>query len=122
MTSRPIAAYGVEYRGGTISSAAGEAQTQRPGTEQPVYYWDPVIAPGGMDVYAGSLFPDWQGDILIGGLQAEGLVRVKLDGDRVVGEERVLPGLGRARDVEELPDGSLLVLMDEGTIQRVTPG
>jgi glucose/arabinose dehydrogenase len=49
-------------------------------------------------------------------------VRLSLEGDRVVGEERVLQGLGRVRDVEELPDGSLLVLMDEGTIQRVTPG
>jgi glucose/arabinose dehydrogenase len=75
-----------------------------------------------MAFYEGELFPDWQGDLLIAGLQSEGLVRLSLEGDRVVGEERVLQGLGRVRDVEELSDGSLLVLMDEGTIQRVTPG
>ena len=114
----PVVSYGLNYDGSPVGSGEPRAE----GFAEPVYYWDPVIAPGGMDVYEGSLFPDWQGDILIGGLQAEGLVRVKLDGDRVVGEERVLPGLGRARDVEELPDGSLLILMDEGTIQRVTPG
>jgi glucose/arabinose dehydrogenase len=114
----PVVSYGLNYDG----SPVGTGQPRAEGFVEPVYYWDPVIAPGGMVFYGGALFPDWQGDALIAGLQSEGLVRLKLDGDRVVGEERVLQGLGRVRDVEELPDGSLLVLMDEGTIQRVTPG
>jgi glucose/arabinose dehydrogenase len=114
----PVVSYGLNYSG----SPVGIGEPRAEGFVEPVYYWDPVIAPGGMDIYGGSLFPDWQGDLLIAGLQAEGLVRVKLEGDRVVGEERILEGLGRVRDVEELSDGSLLILTDAGGIQRVTPG
>ena len=80
--------------------------------EQPVYYWDPVIAPSGMTFYQGAMFPDWQGDLLIGGLRAGSLVRLKLQGDRVVGEQRLVEGIGRVRDVEVAPDGALLVLID----------
>lgn len=113
----PVVSYGLNYEGTPV----GIGQPRAEGFVEPVYYWDPVIAPGGMDFYGGSLFPDWRGDLLIAGLQAEGLVRVKLQGDRVVGEERVLEGLGRVRDVEELADGSLLILTDDGRILRVTP-
>ena len=85
---------------------------------------DPVIAPGGMSFYEGDLFTDWDGDLLIGGLAAQSLVRVRLEGGRVVGEERLLQGQGRVRDVEVLPDGSLLLLIDAdgGGVVRVTPG
>lgn len=116
----PVVSYGLNYDG----SAVGSGRPRAEGFEEPVYYWDPVIAPGGMDFYEGSLFPGWTGDLLIAGLQAEGLVRVKLQGDRVAGEERVLEGLGRVRDVEELPDGSLLLATDApgGGLLRVTPG
>ncbi len=115
----PVVSYGLNYDGSPVGIGAPRAE----GFVEPVYYWDPVIAPGGMDFYGGRLFPEWQGDLIIAGLQAEGLVRVRIEGDRVVGEERILRGLGRVRDVEELADGSLLIATDagDGGLLRVTP-
>ncbi len=105
----PIAAYGIEYRGATI----GEGNTQAPDTEQPIYYWDPVIAPGGAVFYRGDMFPDWNGNLLISGLASRHLVRLALDGERVVGEERLLTGLGeRIRDVAVGADGAVYVVTD----------
>ena len=91
--------------------------------EQPVYYWDPVIAPGGMDFYDGTMFPDWRGDLLIASLPGA-LVRLELDGDAVTGEERLLTDQGRIRDVVVAPDGALLALTDEpdGAVLRLSPG
>lgn len=116
----PRVTYGVEYSGQPV----GDGITRMAGTEQPVYYWDPVIAPGGMSFYDGAMFPDWQGDLLIGGLQAGALVRLELDGGRVTGEARHLQGIGRVRDVEIAADGSVMVLTDQGSgaMVRVTPG
>jgi glucose/arabinose dehydrogenase len=114
----PVVSYGLNYDGSSVGSGEPRAE----GFFEPVYYWDPVIAPGGMTFYDGDLFPDWQGDLLIAGLVAGSLVRLKLEGDRVVGEERVLPELGRVRDVEVLPDGSVLAALDAGEIVRITPG
>ena len=87
-----------------------------------MYYWDPVIAPGGMDFYRGTLFP-WRGDILIAGLDTEALVRLDIDGERVTGEERFALGVGRLRDVAESADGALWVVTDEddGGLVRLTP-
>lgn len=115
----PRVTYGVEYRGGAV----GEGITQLEGTEQPVYYWDPVIAPGQMTFYDGDMFPDWQDDLLIGGLKAEALVRLDMDGDRVTGEARHLQGIGRVREVEVARDGAIMLLTDEdnGQLIRVTP-
>jgi glucose/arabinose dehydrogenase len=91
--------------------------------EQPRYYWDPVIAPGGMAFYDGAMFPDWQGDVLIGAMNPGALVRLDLDGDTVTGEERLLKDVGRIRDVEIAPDGAILVLTDaeDGALLRLTP-
>jgi aldose sugar dehydrogenase len=113
----PVISYGIEYAGPPI----GEGITAREGMEQPVYYWDPVIAPGDMTFYTGNLFP-WKGDLLIAGLSGE-LVRLKLDGERVVGEEHMLKDLGRLRDVAQAADGALWVVTDEnsGVLARVTP-
>ncbi len=115
----PVVSYGVNYN----RSAVGTGEASAPGLEEPVYYWDPVIAPGGMAFYEGALFPGWQGDLLIGSLNPGGLVRLRLEGDRVVGEERLLPEAGRVRDVAVAPDGSLLLLIDQGDggILRVWP-
>jgi glucose/arabinose dehydrogenase len=116
----PIQAYGIEYGGGAIQGA----QTARAGTVQPVYYWDPVIAPSGMQWYAGSAFPEWQGDLFVGGMQATALVRLVFENDRVVGEEHLLKDRGkRIRDVREAPDGSLFVVTDEdnGELLRISP-
>ncbi|MDX2275129.1 MAG: PQQ-dependent sugar dehydrogenase [Hyphomonadaceae bacterium] len=113
----PLITYGEEYSGAAITD-----NPVREGLEQPVYYWDPVIAPGDMDFYRGDLFP-WRGDVLIAGLSTEAIVRLRLDGERVVGEERFELGHGRIRDLTEAPDGALWVITDEddGEVLRVTP-
>ena len=92
--------------------------------EQPVYYWDPVIAPSGMTFYAGTLFPSWKGNILVGGLASNALVRLVLQNGVVVKEERYLHELHeRIRDVQEAADGSLYLVTDSdnGLILRVRP-
>jgi glucose/arabinose dehydrogenase len=115
----PEVSYGLNYEGDRV----GIGEPRAGGFAEPNYYWDPVIAPGGMTFYSGTLFPDWQGDLLIASLSPGGLVRIRLEGDRVAGEEWMLRDVGRVRDVEELPDGSLLLLTDNwrGEILRVTP-
>lgn len=106
----PDAAYGIEYAGGAI----GEGATQHPGTEQPVYYWDPVIAPGGATFYEGAMFPGWNGNLLVAGLREKHIARLVIQNDRVVGEERLLSDLGeRIRDVAVGPDGSVWAISDE---------
>ncbi|MFC5345054.1 PQQ-dependent sugar dehydrogenase [Brevundimonas staleyi] len=106
----PIIAYGIEYRGAAIN----EGITARDGLEQPVYYWDPVIAPGGQAFYSGAMFPGWDGNLLIAGLAGKSLTRLVLEGDRVVGEERLLTGLNeRIRDVAVASDGAVWVITDE---------
>jgi len=113
----PVIGYGEEYNGQPMHEASA-----REGMEQPVYYWDPVIAPGDMDFYRGTLFP-WRGDILIAGLDSEALVRLDVEGERVTGEERFALGVGRIRDVAESEDGALWVVTDEdnGRLVRLTP-
>src|SRR5690606_28934845 len=101
----PVISYGENYNG----SAVGSGETAREGMEQPVYYWDPVIAPADMVFYSGQTFSEWEGDLLIASLTPGGIVRLRLEGDMVVGEERFLGELGRVRDVEVDSDGSLLV-------------
>jgi glucose/arabinose dehydrogenase len=106
----PDAAYGVEYRGGPINAG----NTAREGTEQPVYYWDPVIAPGGMTFYEGAMFPGWRGDLLVAGLKEKRISRLVLRNDRVIGEEYLLTDLGeRVRDVAVGPDGAVWAITDE---------
>jgi glucose/arabinose dehydrogenase len=92
--------------------------------EQPVYYWDPVIAPSGMAFYTGDVFPDWQGSLFIGSLRPGLLVRLTLADGRVTREERYLDDLGeRIRDVRQGPDGLLYLLTDssDGRILQVMP-
>lgn len=115
----PIISYGVNYN----RTSVGSGEAVRDGMEQPLYYWDPVIAPGGIAFHNGAGF-DWGGDLLIGSLNPGGLVRLALDGTRVTGEERLVPELGRIRDVEVLANGDVLLLVDaqQGGIVRLTPG
>jgi glucose/arabinose dehydrogenase len=120
----PVAAYGVEYRGGAITSAAGTATTTRPGTEQPVYYWDPVIAPSGAQFYTGSAFPAWRGSLFIGGLASMRLVRLEIANGRVTGEEHLLADRRqRIRDVRQGADGALYVVTDgaDGELLKIAP-
>lgn len=114
----PVISYGIEYRGPAINAGI----TAREGLEQPNYYWDPVIAPGDMEFYTGDLFP-WRGDLLIAGLDTRSIVRVRLEGERVVAEERFALELGRIRDVAQAPDGAVWIVTDEdnGRLIRLTP-
>ena len=116
----PVATYGEEYTGQAIS----DGTTAKDGTEQPVYYWDPVIAPSGMEFYTGMAFPEWKGNIFVGGLVSEILVRLVMKEGRVVGEEHLLSDRGsRIRDVRQGPDGFLYVVTDDsnGELLRIAP-
>lgn len=119
----PTIAYGIEYRGGQITGGI----TAKEGMEQPIYYWDPVIAPSGMTFYTANLFPAWKDSLFIGGLGSNALVRLTMDGEKVIGEERLLtdlqPAKERFRDVRQGPDGALYLLTDhtEGRILKLVP-
>lgn len=115
----PRVTFGREYSGGRIADA-GTA----PGFEAPIYYWDPSIAPSGMAFYQGDAFPDWQGDLLVGALKFQLLVRLKLDGQRIASEERLIEGeIGRIREVSVGPDGLVYLLTDagDGGLYRLEP-
>jgi len=116
----PLVTYGEEYSGEPIAGSV----TDRPGFERPVYYWDPVIAPSGAQFYTGDAFPAWKGSLFVGGLEAERLVRLRIEGDRVTGEEHLLADRGqRIRDVRQGPDGSLFIVTDEndGELWKIVP-
>jgi glucose/arabinose dehydrogenase len=116
----PVQAYGEEYSGSPIAGAA----TVREGMEQPVYYWDPVIAPSGAQFYSGDAFPAWKGNLFIGGMKDHKLVRLTLDNDRVTGEEHLLADRGqRVRDVRQGLDGALYLVTDEqnGELWKIAP-
>lgn len=116
----PEVSYGLNYDGTPVGT--GEAHGE--GFTEPVYFWDPVIAPGGFLFYEGEMFADWQGDILAASLTPGGLVRLTLEGDRVTGEERFLHAEARVRDVAVDRDGAILLVTDEdaGKLLRLTPG
>ena len=117
----PVITYGANYVTGT---RIGEG-THKQGMAQPVYNWVPSIAPSGMAFYSGTRFPQWQGNLFIGSLKFRLLVRLVLDGEKVVHEERLLEGeLGRIRDVRQGPDGLLYLLTDDsdGLLVRLLPG
>ncbi len=103
----PEVTYGVEYSG----SKVGDGITQKAETEQPAYYWDPVIAPSGMAFYDGDAIPEWKGAFLVGGLVSQGIVILHMDGDRVTHEERV-PLDARIRDVKVGPDGAVYAVTE----------
>jgi glucose/arabinose dehydrogenase len=115
----PVISYGRHYSGAKI----GEG-TQKEGMEQPIYYWDPSIAPSGMTFYTGDAFPAWRGNLFVGALVLRHLQRLELDGEKVLKEERLLVGLGeRIRDVRQAPDGTLWVLTDSSSARalRISP-
>jgi glucose/arabinose dehydrogenase len=110
----PLQAYGEEYSGQPIPGAV----TAKAGLEQPVDYWDPVIAPSGAQFYTGDAFPAWQGNLFIGSMKDKMLVRLVVANDRVTGEEHLLQDRGeRVRDVRQGPDGALYLVTDEGNGQ-----
>lgn len=116
----PVITYGVNYGLGT---RIGEGQS-KPGMVQPLHVWVPSIAPSGMAFVSGSQFPQWQGDLLVGALRGQMLVRLVLDGEKVLREERLLQGrVGRIRDVRMGPDDFIYLLSDgpDGALMRLEP-
>jgi glucose/arabinose dehydrogenase len=116
----PVITYGANYGTGT---KIGEG-TSKPGLAQPLHYWVPSIAPSGMAFYTGDRFPRWKGDLFVGALRDQLLVRLRLDGEKVTKEERILQGaVGRIRDVRQGPEGFLYLLVDSSSaaIVRLEP-
>lgn len=104
----PVITYGVNYDGTPV----GEGLTAKEGMEQPVYYWDPVVAPSGMAFYEGEEFPEWQDAALIGGLVAQGLVVLTLNDESRVATEARVPLEARIRDVKVGPDGAVYAVTE----------
>jgi glucose/arabinose dehydrogenase len=116
----PLISWGTHYDGRPVNNGLRE----RAGLDQPLVHWTPSIAPAGLAFYTGDLFPAWRGNLFSGALAGQMLVRIVLDGDRVVSQERLLSDLGhRFRDVQQGPDGALWLLTDapDGQLLRVTP-
>jgi len=108
----PVIVHGIDYPGAAI----GQGITHKEGMEEPVYYWDPVIAPSGLAFYSGTLFPEWRGSVFVGGLRSMMLDRLTIVNDKVVAEEPLLTDLhARIRDVRIGPEGAVYVLTDSGT-------
>ena len=114
----PIISYGIHYNGKKIG-----AGTHKKGMEQPKFYWDPSIAPSGMMIYSGKLWPQWRGDIFVGSLKFDMISRLERDGDDITGEERLFKGkFDRVRDIREAPDGSIYFLaVGDGVLYRMVP-
>ena len=115
----PVITYGRDYSGAKIGEGTAKA-----GMEQPIYYWDPSIAPSGAAFYTADLMPEWKGNLFVGALAGTSLHRLALDGEKIVGEEVLLKNLGRRiRDARQGPDGALWLLTDEpdGQVLRVGP-
>jgi len=114
-----VISYGTTYLGAKI----GEG-TEKAGMEQPVHYWDPSIAPSGLAIYSGRLWPEWKGDFFVGALKSRLISRLDRDGNAVTGEERLFEDIyGRIRDVREGPDGAIWFVTDEdqGALFRIAP-
>jgi glucose/arabinose dehydrogenase len=121
----PNVSYGVQYDArqsdGRTNVPVGTGLSSMPGVEEPIYYWVPSIAPSGMAFYTGDLFPAWRGNLFIGAMAGQHLVRLVLDGERVVAEERLLEGMGlRIREVRDGPDGALY-LFGGNSLIRIVP-
>lgn len=113
----PLVSWGRHYDGTDIPDPP-----TRPDLAPSIHHWTPAISPSGMAFYTGALFPAWRGNLLIGGLSSGALVRLVLDGNRVINEERI-PMDARIRHVRQGPDGAVYLLTDEvdGAILRLTP-
>lgn len=112
----PVISYGQHYRGGRI----GEG-TAKPGMEQPAHYWDPSIAPSGLLVYQGDMFPEWQGDLFVGSLKFDYIARLEVSGESAREAQQIETGqTSRVRDIIEAPDGSILFIsVGDGAVYRM---
>ncbi|KQB43306.1 Glucose/sorbosone dehydrogenase [Flavobacterium daejeonense] len=112
----PIITYGINYDNSIITN-----ETQRPGMEQPVYYWAPSIAPCGMAFVSSDKYPDWKGSLLVGSLKFQYLELVKLDGNKVIGRQKLASGMGRLRNVVQEPDGYIYIGVEGKGILKIIP-
>lgn len=113
----PVISYGEDLNDKPIGSGI----TAKVGMEQPVYYFDPAITPSGMTFYQGNLFSGWENNLIIGSLNPGGLVRLILQDNKVIGEERLASQLGRIRDVDLDSEGAIWVITDSGQLNRLIP-
>ena len=105
----PVVGYGVNYRSGSTIHEG----TLREGMESPVHFWVPSIATCGLMLYTGDKFPEWQGNVFVGGLAGEQIARLTLDGQTVTREETLFQGMGRIRDIRQGPDGYIYVAIED---------
>lgn len=112
----PVISYGTEYSGDSVA----DGLTAMDGMEQPLYYWDPALAPSGITFYTSDLIAEWKGNLFIGGLAGQHIARLVIDNGRVIAEERLLEDEGqRFRDICEGPDGALYAVTDAGRVYRI---
>lgn len=117
----PVITHGVDYSGAKVTGSVGKAAD---GMEPPHHVWAVSPALSGMLFYSGKAFPEWKGDLFLGALAKNALIRLELDGDRIIREERLLTDRHeRIRDVREAPDGTIWVLVDDdkGKLLRIQP-
>lgn len=112
----PVITYGIDYNGSIISNL-----TQKEGMEQPIYYWTPSIAPSGMAFVTSDKYPNWKGHLLVGSLSFQYLELVKLDGENVIGRQKIADGIGRLRDVRQGPDGFIYIAVEGKGIIKIVP-
>ena len=112
----PTITYGIEYSGEKI----GAGIQKQEGMEQPVYYWDPVVSPSGMTFYSGNRVPEWQNNLFIGALSGMHIVRLAIQNNVVIGEERLLTQENqRFRDITQGADGALYAITDQGRLYKI---
>jgi glucose/arabinose dehydrogenase len=112
----PVVSYGVNYSGSSFTDL-----TEKKGMQQPAWYWVPSIAPSGMTFVSGDIYPDWKGKVIVGSLKFAYLVALKLEGDKVLSQEILFPGIGRVRNVKQGADGYIYVATDGGGIFKIVP-
>jgi glucose/arabinose dehydrogenase len=112
----PIVTYGIDYDGSTIST-----KQQKPGIEDPIYYWVPSIAPCGMTFITSNIYPKWKGHLLVGSLKFQYLELVKLEGDKIIGRQKIATDIGRVRNVAQGPDGYIYLGVEGKGILKIIP-
>lgn len=112
----PVVTYGIDYDNSIISN-----ETQKEGIENPIYYWAPSIAPCGMTFVTGDLYPDWKGHLLVGSLKFQYVELVKLKGKKIIGRQKIAPGIGRVRNVKQGPDGYIYIGVEGKGILKIIP-
>jgi len=112
----PVVTYGIDYNGSTIST-----QTEKSGIEKPIYYWIPSIAPSGMAFVTSDRYPEWKGHLLVGSLKFQYLELVKLNGNEIIGRQKIATGIGRLRNVAQGPDGYIYIAAEGKGILKIIP-